>query len=778
MEQVYIEDEKKSGFDIGRYISKLGKNIKWFLLAVVICGIGSYLYLQYSVPMYQVSSSILIKPSTSKNILGGSAFSGATGGESSIDVGNEIFKLQSPSIIGQLVDSLQLWINVDAVTDNKSKAVALESLPFALSVRRSFIEQESPLYTVTLFQNYYNIEGNSKTVKGTYNQPLVFEGEVFTLQPQKSITIPDNTQYTIQFSGRSATISKYKSRLKVAPIPKAGEGMLQVSLMEEVPERAKKVIDLLVKTYDISNLNYNTQALHKEMKFLNERIASVSAELDAQSKLVRDFKTGNRIYDVSASANQLLGSLPAIDARKSDIALRNDLLNLVENNIKSYNGREEIVPNSSGLQDPVLGDQISKYNQLVLQKRTILDNGTEQDLRLEPVNGQMQELRNNILKNVRNIRSEIRANANSLSEQERSITGRFTSIPEKEKEMIELNRILGIKQSLYTFLLQKREDKNMELASTEIAESRIIDNGFNVARYPKPLIIYGIALAIGLLLPALIILLRILGNKKIETRQDVELLTALPIAGEIGRIENGREQIVISPDKTSSEAEQFRTLRTNISYMTRGLSQKVLLVTSTKSEEGKSFVSLNLATSIAISNKRVALLEFDLRNPGIADKLGIGDTVGLGNYLMGEVEVQDIVQKTTVSDNLFFFSCGHPLPPNPGELIMDDKMQTLFAFLKANFDVIVIDTPPVGPVSDALILGKWADVSFFIIRHKHTLRSALKLINKLNIDKKLPHLTLIINGIVDNREFNYGNDFGYGYGYEAKDKKKKRNYVD
>ena len=345
------------------------------------------------------------------------------------------------------------------------------------------------------------------------------------------------------------------------------------------------------------------------------------------------------------------------------------LVNLVESNIKGYNGNEEIVPNSSGLNDPVLGGQISTYNQLVLQKRNILDKGTAQDPRLEPINGQLQEIRSNILKNVRNIKNEIRANNNSLSTQERAITGRFSTMPNKEKEMIDLNRVLGIKQSLYTFLLQKKEDKQLELASAEIAESRIVDAPKNVSQYPQQSIFYLIALAAGILLPALIILARILFNNKIETRQDVEGLTKLPIAGEIGDARKKQKELVVTADNNSPEAEHFRTLRTNISYLTRGIAHKTLLVTSSKSEEGKSFISLNLANSIAIGGKKVALLEFDLRNPGISDKLNLGNTKGLANYLSDEVTLENVIQQLESSENLHFISSGYPLPSNPGEII-------------------------------------------------------------------------------------------------------------
>ena len=754
MEQLHLEEESSKGFDIKRFFSKLGKNWYWFLIAVALFMGAAYAYLLYTPTTYNVSSYVLIKnPAEASNMLGGSAF-GSSQKESWLDVNNEIFKFRSGTIVRKVVDSLDLDIQVKTKVKGKNRVISSDSLPFAINVERILPDRQSEEYKLALQNNSYTLQAKDQSLTGLYGQPLFINGDSLTISRKDSMAMPTDKEYELQFLSKTATVSKYVSRTEIVPAPKAGEGLLQVTVRDEVPARAKKFINLLVANYDIANLDHNNQALRKEMDFLNERLASVSQELDAQAKLVRDFKAGNRVFDVASSAGQLLGSLPEIDAKKTENLLRQDLANLVESNIKSYNGQEEIVPNSSGLADPVLSGQISSYNQLVLQKRAIQDKGTAQDPRLEPINGQLEEIRGNILKNVKNIKSEIRANNNSLASQERNITGRFSTMPEKEKELIELNRVLGIKQSLYTFLLQKKEDKNLELASAEIAESRIVDGAKSISQYPEPSMFYLIALAAGLILPILIILVRILMNNKIETRQDVEALTKLPIAGEIGDARKKNKELVVTSDNNSPEAEHFRTLRTNISYLTRGIAQKTLLVTSSKSEEGKSFISLNLANSIAIGGKKVALLEFDLRNPGLSDKMGIGNSQGLSNYLLEEASLAEIIQPTESSENLFFLSAGFPLPSNPGEIILSERMDTLFTYLKENFDVIIIDTPPVGPVSDALTLGRFADISFFVVRHKYTLRTTLKLINKLSEDKKLPRLTLIINGIIDNKEYN------------------------
>jgi capsular exopolysaccharide synthesis family protein len=262
-------------------------------------------------------------------------------------------------------------------------------------------------------------------------------------------------------------------------------------------------------------------------------------------------------------------------------------------------------------------------------------------------------------------------------------------------------------------------------------------------------------------------------NNRIEAWQDIYKATSLPIAGEIAFEGKNKDGIIITSGNRTPIAEQFRTLRTNISYISQGQPHKVLLVTSSISGEGKSFISLNLANTIAITKKKVVLLEFDLRNPGLSDKLGFDETPGIANYLQEEKTIEEIVMPVPEYENLSFISCGTPLPSNPGEIILTNRMQDMFSYLRKHFDYIIVDTPPIEAVSDALTLGKFADLSFFVVRHKYSLRSSLTLVNQLGEDQKIPHPALIINGIKPGHGFQ--NVYGYGYGNVGKNGRKKKN---
>jgi tyrosine-protein kinase Etk/Wzc len=784
MEQV-AEEEKETGgsFDIKTYFQKLAKNYRWFLLTVVLFLAGAYAYLRYTVPLYQVITYMMLKqPTDALNMLGGSPF--ASGGGSAgnagnfTDVNNEIFKLQSASLVGQVVDSLKLGIVVTNPGKIKTQQVDVDSLPFVLTVNKAIEDLPGPLYKLSLSNQHYRLESENVDVNGLYDTPLVVLGDTITVQLKQPYAISKKNRFNITFNGRASTIATYVGRLSVTSLPKSGPGVIQISLKDEIPQRASRIIGVLINKYDAANHEFKNQALMVEMDFLNKRLQAVDSELENQENQVRDFKVGNQIYDVSASAGQLLGTLPSIGTKMDAIDLKKKLLSLVEMNIRNHylTGSDSVLSNTADLQEPALSEMIARYNRLVEEKQAVSRKGTEQDPRLPAINNQLDNIRGNILTSVTSIRKEIATNESSLTGQQKNISGKYSGLPGKEKQLIEINRLLGIKQSLYIFLLQRREDKNIQFASSDVADSRVVDTkqGKNIQE-PKPLMIYGIALGAALLIPALIILLKVLLNNKLESRKEVEKLTSIPIAAEIGLADKKNNGIVITSGSRTPIAEQFRTLRTNLSYFGHGSPQKVLMITSATTNEGKSFISLNLANTIAMSGKKVVLIEFDLRNPGISEKLNCEESAGATNYLISDMHPDEVIQSVDGLDNLFFISAGYPLPPNPGELILNPRMNELFDYLENNFDAVIIDTPPVGIVSDALILSSHVNLSFIIVRQKFSLRSSLKMINELVKEKKLPNPVLILNAIQETGAMAYGSIYAYEEKYAKRFRKKKKN---
>jgi capsular exopolysaccharide synthesis family protein len=789
MEQTPIPVEEKqtsSSFDISRFFSKLLSNYYWFILTVAIAGTSAYLYLRYTQPLYEVSTFILVsRPNDAMaSTLGGSTFAGGGAPMPSstpmlvTDANNEIFKLQSEVLVGQVVDSLQLYVSAVKFGRVRSKAEDIENLPFTVKVIKSSPENYLPVHKLFLTETSFSLQSDKKNIKGYYGQPLVIKGDTLIITLKSYAPQDFSTVFGLTFERRSSAISQLSSRITVQPAAKAGPGMLQIMVRDELPYRAKKIIDVLIDKYDIANLEFKNQSLKKEIDFLTERVATVGNELLHQENMIRDFKVSNKVTDVSASASQLLTNLTALDTKRSDNESKRQMADLVESNIRNFSGQEQVISNAATLADPVLAGLVSKYNDKVLEKNRILDRGTTLDPRLGGVNRELQDLRTSILSSVENIKREIKSSNEFLASQERTTTSRFQTMPEKEKDYVQVNRLLALKQTQYMFLLQKKEDKAIQLVSSQIGESRIIDSRTNNdILYPKPWLIYAIALGIAIALPALIILLRMLLNKRIETRKDIENATFLPIAGEIEMEPRTAREIIVSAGYQTDIAEQFRSLRTNLIYLKQETAGKVLMVTSAMPGEGKSFVSINLANTLALTGKKVVLVELDLRRPQLAKTLGLNTRPGMTDFLItADMQPYDVIQTNREYDNLSFVTCG-PVPPNPGELILTKKFQSFFEYLRSNYEIIVVDTPPVGVVSDAIIVGKEVDLTLFILRHRYSFRSSVQLLNDLHDQKKLPHLSIVINSIKRNKGFQKEIQGSYNYYLREERKDRKKNGV-
>jgi capsular exopolysaccharide synthesis family protein len=361
-------------------------------------------------------------------------------------------------------------------------------------------------------------------------------------------------------------------------------------------------------------------------------------------------------------------------------------------------------------------------------------------------------------------RSQLRSRTNSFESQ-------IQQVPRKERAFLEISRQQAIKQELYLYLLKKREETAVSKAAN-IDNARIVDSAkANKQPFsPKRQMIYLSALLVGLLLPAGMVYGRSLLNNKVESKKDITAATAAPIVGEIGHspyISN----VVVLEDPRHPIAEQFRLLRTNLQYMTRaGSEARVILFTSSMSGEGKSFISLNLASMLSLGGKKVVLLEFDLRKPKLSKYLGLDNEEGLSSFLIGKrTDIYQLAKSVRGMENLHFIGSG-VIPPNPAELISNEQTKSLFDQLKNRFDYIIIDAPPVGVVTDALLLAAHSDTNLYIVRQNYTLKAQLELLNDLYQEKKLPNCGIVINDI--KRQKGYG--YGYGYGYDKEGKKAKK----
>ena len=767
---VYYPGEKRK-FETGLFLIRLRKNWLWIVASILLFLAVAFCYLRYSTPIYQSIAFLQIRSNEVDNTLGATPFTPATRNERNIpDLNGEIFKLQSSELIGKLVDSLQLDLQITEQSRVKRAPVLMEELPFSITVKKDPLVSNRDEYRITADAAGFMLHSGNRTYKSGYGSPVVVATDTFFIQ-SSTAKVPVKKSYLLHVLSRQQAIRNCQSKLVVAPMPKGGIGMLQVAFSDELPQRARRMAEVLIHEYDHVNFLYRNKALQSEMSFLDKRLEAVDKELESQEDYVKNFKVSNKINDVSSSASQLLVNLSGIDSRKSDNDYKESLLRLVESNLQ--NGAKEERINVSGLQDADLLGLVAKYNDLVFQKNDILTQGTARDLRLDPVNARLQETRQHIVRRVAALRQELQTNNRFLQSQEHSTESKFVALPQKEKNYIQVNRLLNIKQTLLVFLLQRKEDKNMEFASAAMAGSRIVDWRNSRLQAQGPVTIYGAGLAIGLILPVMIILVRFLLNKRIETSADVYTATSLQVTGEIIFVKsNGMPPVW--KDNFSPLAEQFRTLRTNVAYLNKSGNKKIFLVTSTISGEGKSFVSLNLARALAMINKNVVLLEFDMRNPCLSELLGFREKKGVAELLAGHTTVEQTIAPLEDYANLHFVPAGNDRDGNAAEMLMSDRLPQIFEYLRMHFDYVIIDSPPIEAVSDALTLGEFCDATLFVVRHKYSLRSSVKRLNQLAADQKLPSPSIVINGIWPKEGFNEALGYGYGYGYPGKTGRKKR----
>ncbi|HWJ29841.1 MAG TPA: polysaccharide biosynthesis tyrosine autokinase, partial [Flavisolibacter sp.] len=432
----------------------------------------------------------------------------------------------------------------------------------------------------------------------------------------------------------------------------------------------------------------------------------------------------------------------------------------LEDHIRNNTGR--VVPYASDIKDPMYISSVEKYNNLVLERdRQLLTTKPENPL-VENLNSQIEILQKDLLTSLENVKLSMLIAQNELGKLNNQVVGDIQSTPSKERAMLDISRQQDVKQQLYLYLLQKREQTAIAKSGT-LANSILIEpaQGDLQPIKPKAQLVYWAALIVGLLIPGAILFFVTLFDNKVREKKDITNATQATILGEIGHKKN-HDFLVARQNSKTVLSEQFRTIRTNLGFTLNNKHDKVIMVTSGMNEEGKTFCSVNLATSLATSNKKVVLMDLDLRKPGVARALGIRTNKGFTAYMACKIDKEHVAESTDIHPKLFWIGSGQ-ISYNPDELLLQERLAELFDYLKAEFDYIIVDTPPIGLVSDAVLIGKYADATIYILRQNFSLIRQLDIINDLLINTKVPGLCILVNDIKAGRGFSYG----YGYVYNS-----------
>ena len=795
------QESKEENIDVKELLFKYLIHWPWFVGTVVVCLIAAWVYLYMSTPVYTISATVLIKDDKkggSAGMLSGLESLGLDGMvSSSQNIDNEIEVLHSKTIAKEVVEDLGLYISYTDEDEFPSRNIYKTSpVQVSLTPQEADLLEEPMIVEMTL-QPQGSIDVNVKIGDDEYQKhfeklPAVFPTErgtlAFFLPPDSVLsskrTLEETTDSEKTTRNITATINKplavakgYCKNMTIEPTSKT-TSVAVISLKNSNVQRGKDFINKLLEMYNINTNNDKNEVAQKTAEFINERISIISKELGSTEKDLESFKRGAGITDLTSDAQIALTGSAEYEKKRvenqTQINLLQDLQKYMQN--EGY----EVLPSNIGLQDVNLAAAINRYNDVLVERKRLLRTSTENNPTIINLDTSISAMKENVQVSLDRVLRGLFITKADLDREASRYSRRISEAPGQEREFVSIARQQEIKAGLYLMLLQKREENAITLAATA-NNAKIIDEAIadDAPVSPRSKITYLIALILGVGIPVGVIYLLELTKFKIEGRADVEKLTSAPIVGDIPLTDEKQGAIAVFENQNNLMSETFRNIRTNLQFMLEN-DKKVILVTSTVSGEGKSFISANLAISLSLLGKKVVIVGLDIRKPGLNKVFNIPrKEIGITQYLANpENNLMDLVQLSDVSKNLYILP-GGTVPPNPTELLARDGLDKAIETLKKNFDYVIMDTAPVGMVTDTLLIGRVADLSVYVCRADYTHKNEYTLINELAEKDKLPSLCTVLNGLDLKRRkygyyygygkygkyYGYGKRYGYGYGY-------------
>ncbi|MBN8675931.1 MAG: polysaccharide biosynthesis tyrosine autokinase [Chitinophagales bacterium] len=734
--------------------------LPWVIISVALALLVAYVYLRYATPIYSVGGTLLIKNEAQGGR--GDKFDELFVNSRSQNIQSEVEILKSKPLMARVVKKLNLQFNYFAKGKIKDQNI-YKTAPFLLTPLQ--LADSGRSFTLKIkFADNGSFRVNEDPLVIRSGQSFRNQYGIFTLN-LKPVTF--GKEYYVTYQPTISAAAGLSGPLQVVP-KSAGTGILLISLQTTNSQMGADVINVLMDEYSNYTKEIKNITSDQMLEFIDGRIDSLSLQLDSVQQLLLNYMEKNDIVDVESQSSGYFEKI-----RESDKMIGEQQLQLMAvDGISSYlnNKQNEYtkVPSSLTLNDATLTELLGGYNKLQIEREGLLNAqvpaGNPAIIEIE---SRIRLLREKLIENLDNIKISYNRTINELTRNSAAAESQLKLLPIKSRGFYEIKRQVDGKQALYNILLEKREQTAISKAST-ISNSQVVEYAAPTSNPVKPnrRAIQMLAILIGLAIPSLIIFMREVLNDKVTTRFDIEKITTAPILGELGHSYSDNTLIVTKTTR-SMVAEQFRIIRSNLQYILNKNEKPVILVTSSFSGEGKSFASTNMGAVMALTGKKTVILEFDIRKPKVLSGLGMPKRAGITNFLVGKTDnLDELIVQVPDHDTLFVLACG-PIPPNPSELLLGERLKLMFDLLKEKFDVIIIDTAPVGMVSDAMTLGKQADCTLYIVRQGHTFKKQITMIDEFYRENKLPKVSIIINDIKIKPGYGYYGygRYGYGYGY-------------
>jgi tyrosine-protein kinase Etk/Wzc len=765
--------------DFRHYFGLFLSNWYWFAAALFCAGLLAYGINTYSEKVYTVSSSILIVDEQSgtdmtgleKLIPGGDLFA------SRQNLQNEIGILKSYSLnyrVMQELPDFHLTI-VGVGRRGIAERRHYKSAPFIVKFD-SLKDQRTrvPVNIRIRSDETYSIEINGDEIRDeiSFGEKFNDAGFNFTIIKAAPANFKFNkdlsNRYILWFNSPEMLANTYKGKLGITPVNDEAT-LLSLSVSGVVPLQEAEYLNKLMEVYIQQGLDFKNKTADSTIRFIDKQLAFISDSLTRAENKLENFRLKNRFIDLSSEGSAIKTKLESYAQEKIVAGLQKQYYEYLANYIKTRNESGEIMsPSVMGVADQLLIGLVNELADLQIQKKQLKYNFAGDQPAIGLIDSKIEDTRMALDENIRNCIFNVDITLKDIDSRISSVENELNKLPGTERRLINIQRQFDLNNTVYTYMLEKRSEAGIAKAST-VPDNRIIDRAepFNSSRIsPRQNRNYMFAILLGLLVPGLYIFLVDQMNNKIIDKRDIEKGTDVPIIGFIGH-NAGKNDMPVFTRPGSSLAESFRTLRTNLKYYINSDKKVIISITSTLSGEGKTFMSTNLATVISMLGRKTLLVCLDLRKPRLNKILNINSDSGVSTYLIGESDFEDIIQNTEFN-NLYYIPSGS-IPPNPAELIESERMKTFMEKAKKEFDYIILDTPPVGIVTDALLLAAYADMNIFVLRQKFSYKTTLEFIQNLYEKKEIKNLAIAVNDISISGYYGYGLRYGYGfyqgYGY-------------
>lgn len=763
------QKDKSQFFDVKSLFNDYRRHWWWFVISLFLCGAMAVVYVKTHNAQYAVCANVLVSDDNTGSFTAMSGMSDLFG--SSANVEDEVYVISSHSVLRDVARNLGIYKTHYVKKGLLGGYLAYPDFPVDVTAESSLLDT---LNTTMTFK--VNVDKDGKA-----DIKMYADGKKIGQEKNLRLPVSLNTKY-----GRYTVLptldypkgEKVKTTISISGYDDAAEdlahsissdrasrksNMINLYMRTENTAYGKDVLNEIVDNYNRRGISYKNRQGEKTLEFINDRLAIISGDLSTAEKDIQDYKKDHKITDVGVEASYNMGVRGTADHALVQAETESEIIKMTRDFLRQPGNEFQLVPITSNMPKS-LGDAINEYNNLVIKRMEVADNARGNNTALRRLDESIGSLRRNIDTSLTKALETSQVQVREARSRLNSSLSKLGNVPAQEREFLGLKRQQAVKQELYIFLLQRREETAMMIANA-IPKGRIIDEAYSLSQpvSVKMKTVLAIALLIGLIVPCLLLYLRRLFRTKFDDMQELRALTDIPVVGEICKDKNA-ENLVVTPGSSTPTTELFRMVRSSLQFMTAGDGCHTILVTSTRPGEGKSFISVNLAASFAITGKRVVLLGMDIRNPQLGNYLGLKHNAGITNFLADpSLSIDSIIMSSPRVQGCDVILAG-PVPPNPSELLSSAAVDKLFAELRERYDYIIIDSAPSGMVSDTLSLGHVADMTLYVTRADYTLRRDVTFVNNLSTDNRLPRIALVLNG-VPMRAKAYG--YGYGYGKQS-----------